>query len=462
MNASTVQANAANSIFDEYMARTPGSARLYDRAVEVFPGGVTHDTRYLKPYPIYIDRAAGSRKWDVDGHEYVDYIGGHGALLLGHNHPQIVEAVQRQLAKGTHFGASHELELELGEQIQRMVPCAGKVRFTGSGTESTLLAIRLARAFTGKHKIVRLVGHFHGWHDQVAFAATSHFDGSVPAGILPGVASEAIIVPTGDAAALERVLTERDDVAAVIMEPTGATFGLVPLAASYLQKARELTKSKGALLIFDEVITGFRVSPGGAQAHSGVTPDLATFAKIVAGGFPGGAVAGRKDVMDVMTMREDRAWNLAHRVPHQGTFNANPITAAAGLAALRIIDTTDAIARANRIAGLLRERLNETIRQVGSNWLVYGEHSGFHFFTNPRDRALSVADIYAGNVELDELKGGTPALLLHQLRCGLILGGADIFPWPGGCVSAVHDERDVEITASALRGTLERLNSNKG
>ncbi len=453
---------ATNSIFEAYIARTPGSARFYQRAVEVFPGGVTHDTRYLKPYPLYIDRATGSRKWDVDGHEYVDYIGGHGALLLGHNHPQITAAVQRQLAKGTHFGASHELELELGEQIQRMVPCAGKVRFTGSGTESTLLAIRLARAFTGKQKIVRLVGHFHGWHDQVAFAATSHFDGSVPAGILPGVASEAIICPSGDAAALAGVLDANADVAAVIMEPTGATFGLVPLAASYLGKARKLTAAKGVLLIFDEVITGFRVSPGGAQAHVGITPDLATYAKIVAGGFPGGAVAGRKDVMDVMTMRDDRAWNLAHRVPHQGTFNANPITAAAGLAALKIIASTDAIPRANRIAAQLRDRLNEVIRQVGSNWLVYGEHSGFHFFTNPRDRALSVEDLYTGRGELDELKGGAPASVLHQLRCGLILGGADIFPWPGGCVSAVHDERDVEITASALRGTLERLEWKKG
>ena len=444
-------------LFDQYQAKTPGSARLYNRAVNVFPGGVTHDTRYLQPYPLYIERAAGSRKWDVDGHEYVDYIGGHGALLLGHNHPAIADAVRQQLGKGTHFGASHELEVLLGEQIQRMVPCAGKVRFTGSGTESTLLAIRLARAFTGKQKIVRLTGHFHGWHDQVAFASTSHFDGSVPAGILPGVVSEAIVVPPGDVAALERVLADNDDVAAVIMEPTGATFGLVPLAASYLSKARELTASRGVLLIFDEVITGFRVSPGGAQAHAGVTPDLATFAKIVAGGFPGGCIAGRKEVMDVMTMRSDKAWNAANRVPHQGTFNANPITAAAGLAALKIIAETDTIARANAIAAQLRDRLNEVIREVGSNWLVYGEHSGFHFFTNPQNRDLSVEDIYAGNVSLEELKGGTPASVIHQLRCGLIVGGADIFPWPGGCVSSAHDERDVEVTAEALRGTLERL-----
>jgi glutamate-1-semialdehyde 2,1-aminomutase len=446
-----------NAIFERYTAKTPTSAGLYRRAVDVFPGGVTHDTRYLKPHPLYVARASGSHKWDADGNEYVDYIGGHGALLLGHNDPIVTERVREQLAKGTHFGASHELELELGEQIQRLVPCAGKVRFTGSGTESTLLAIRLARAFTQKRKIVRFAGHFHGWHDQVAFAVTSHFDGSVPAGILPSVAGEAIVCRPGDLGALQRILDENDDVAAVIMEPTGATFGLVPLPAGFQAKVRELTTRKSVLLIFDEVITGFRVSPGGAQKHFGVTPDLATFAKIVAGGFPGGCVAGRKEVMDVMTLRDDRQWNVAHRVPHQGTFNANPITAAAGLATLKLIADSDAIERANAAAARLRERLNDVLREVGSNWLAYGEFSGFHIFTNPRGRSVTVTDIYSGSVSLDELKGGAPADVIHQLRCGLILGGADIFPWPGGCVSSVHSEEDIERTAQALKSCMQAI-----
>jgi glutamate-1-semialdehyde 2,1-aminomutase len=161
--------------------------------------------------------------------------------------------------------------------------------------------------------------------------------------------------------------------------------------------------------------------------------------------------------MDVMTLRDDRAWNLKHRVPHQGTFNANPLTAAAGLATLKLVEQGNVIARANRAAALLRERLNEVIRQVGSNWVAYGEFSGFHLFLNPRDRSVGIDDIYAGRVPQEELKGGAPADLLHKLRCGLILGGADIFPWPGGCVSAVHTEEDVEITAAALRQTLELL-----
>jgi glutamate-1-semialdehyde 2,1-aminomutase len=450
-------ARDADPMFARYEAKTPTSRKLYERAIEVLPGGVTHDTRYLRPYPLYIKRALGSRKWDVDGNQYVDYIGGHGALLLGHNDSFVVAAVQEQLAKGTHFGAAHEIEVLWAEQVTKMVPCAQKVRFTGSGTEATLLAIRLARAFTEKPKIVRFAGHFHGWHDQVAFGVSSHFDGAPPPGVLREVASNALICPPSDIDALTRLLDEHNDVAAVIVEPTGATFGLAPLAKGFLAKVRELTARKNVLLIFDEVITGFRVAPGGAQQHYGITPDLATFAKIIAGGFPGGAVAGRKDVMDTMTARSDSQWNLLKRVPHQGTFNANPITAAAGLATLKLIAEGGVIERANRIAARLRERLNDVIAECGSKWVAYGEFSGFHFFTNPMKRDVTVDDIYSGRVAPAELKGSALPELIHRLRCGLIVGGADIFPWPGGCVSAVHTEDDVETTAEALRQTLESL-----
>jgi len=447
----------ASDLVERYIAKTPTSAQLYRRAVETFPGGVTHDTRLLKPHPLYVARAAGARKWDVDGNEYVDYIGGHGALLLGHNHPLVVEAIQEQLQRGTHFGASHEVELLWAEQIQRMIPCAEKVRFTASGTEATLLALRIARAFTGKRKIVRLAGHFHGWHDHVAFAVTSHFEGPPPAGIVPGVTEQMLVCRPGDAAQLASLLDADDDIAAVIMEPTGATFGLVPLAEGFLAQARALTKAKNVLLIFDEVITGFRVSRGGAQGHYSVLPDLATLAKIVAGGLPGGAVVGRRDVLDVITPRADAAWNLRHRVPHQGTFNANPLTAAAGLATLRIIAETDAIEQANRRGEQLRSRLNEVLQAAGSAWLAYGQFSGFHLFTNPHHRSLRPGDIEAGRVAADELKGNVPTETLHRLRCGLMVGGVDIFPWPGGCVSAVHDDEDIERTAAALAQCLPAL-----
>ena len=210
-------------------------------------------------------------------------------------------------------------------------------------------------------------------------------------------------------------------------------------------------------MIFDEVITGFRVAAGGAQQHYGVTPDLATYAKIVAGGFPGGAVAGRRDILDQITTRADPEWNARHRVPHQGTFNANPITAAAGLATLKLVAETDVIARANRAAETLRNRLNEIIRQSGDNWLAYGQFSGFHLFTNPQNRDVSLQDIYTAAVPPSELRTSASPSLTSQIRCAMILGGADIFPWPGGCVSAVHTDQDIETTAQALKRCLELL-----
>ena len=191
-------------LIDAYRRRTPTSARLYQRAQSVFPSGVTHDGRFLEPYPMYVARAAGSRKWDVDGNEYVDYSGGHGALLLGHNHPTVVEATQRQLPRGTHYGACHELEIRWGELVQQLVPSAELVRFTNSGTEATLLALRLARAFTGRPKILRFAGHFHGWHDHMAFGVGSHFDGTPTPGVLSEVAANVVLAPPGDLEATPR------------------------------------------------------------------------------------------------------------------------------------------------------------------------------------------------------------------------------------------------------------------
>src|ERR1044072_1791511 len=205
-----------SKIESEYRARTARSAELYEEARKVIPAGLTHVSRTLLPYPIYAARASGPLKWDVDGNEYVDYFGGHGALLLGHVHPAVVAAVQHQVAQGTHWGSSHELEVRWAQLIQRLIPCAERVRFTASGTEASHLALRLARAFTGKPKVVRFVGHFHGWHDQVAGGSNSHYDGGVPAGVLPGIVEQTILLPADDLAAVAETLKTRDDIAAVI------------------------------------------------------------------------------------------------------------------------------------------------------------------------------------------------------------------------------------------------------
>ena len=194
-----MSATGTNSRIEaEYRSRTRRSAELYERARQVIPAGLTHDSRTLLPYPIYAARAAGPRKWDVDGNEYVDYFGGHGSLLLGHAHPAVLAAVREQMPLGTHWGSAHELEVRWAELVNRLVPCAERVRFTASGTEASHLALRLARAFTRKPKVIRFTGHFHGWHDGVAAGAMSHFEGGVPAGIPAGLVEQSLVLPADD------------------------------------------------------------------------------------------------------------------------------------------------------------------------------------------------------------------------------------------------------------------------
>src|SRR5579862_750914 len=206
MTAQKTDPTGTNSaIVADYWARTGGSAALFERARKVLPSGITHDARYLDPYSIHVARAKGPRKWDVDGNEYVDYFGGHGALLLGHSHPKVVEAVHQQIERGTHYGASHETEIAWAEWVLRLVPSAERVRFTSSGTEATLMAVRLARAFTGKSKIVRFKHHFHGWHDHMTSGYASHYDGTPTTGVLPGVADEVLLGEQNDAAGLARI-----------------------------------------------------------------------------------------------------------------------------------------------------------------------------------------------------------------------------------------------------------------
>ena len=349
-------------IIAAYRAATPGSAAEAAKAAQFFPSGITHDSRYIEPYGLYIGRAKGPRKWDVDGNCYVDYFGGHGALLLGHGHPKVVQAVHEQIERGTHFGASHETEIAWAEWILKLVPSAERVRFTSSGTEATLMAVRLARAFSGKSKLIRFKHHFHGWHDHMTSGYANHFDGSATTGVLPGVAGNVLLADQNDAEGLARLLEQHDDIAAAIIEPTGAHGARLPIDPKFLHVLRELTRQHGVLLIFDEVVTGFRVSPGGAQAEYGIKPDLTTLAKILSGGLPGGAVTGRKDILDLLDFQVTKAADR-EKINHPGTFNANPLSAAAGVAALEVVGTTDACARANRYGDDLRRGINEVFEE---------------------------------------------------------------------------------------------------
>jgi glutamate-1-semialdehyde 2,1-aminomutase len=442
-------------IVQAYRAKTPASAALAQEAKELFPSGIVHDARYIEPYGIYVTRAEGSRKWDKDGNEYVDYIGGHGALLLGHNHPEVVTAIQEALPHGTHPGANHEREIRWAQIVRELIPCAERVRFTSSGTEATHMALRLARAQTGKHKVARFKGHFHGWHDHMTSGYTSHFDGAPTAGVLPALAAEVVLLPPGDRAATAAAFEADDDIAAVILEPTGGSFGMVPHDSTFLTFLRELTEKHGVILIFDEVITGFRVSPGGAQAHFGVRPDMSTHAKIIGGGLPGGAVVGRKDILDNLDFAVAKAAGR-EKIQHPGTFNANPVSAAAGTAALTIVRDTDACARASAFGEELRAGLNAVLEDESVPWAVYGTFSVFHLFMNPRNRAITPSTFDPLEIDYTELKE-RPDAVVTKIRLAMLINGVDMFAWPGGMSSAANTAADLPVTIDAFRETIRML-----
>jgi len=443
-------------IIAAYRAATPGSAAAAEKAARLFPSGVTHDSRYLEPYGLYITRAKGPRKWDVDGNCYVDYFGGHGALLLGHCHPKVVAAVEQQVERGTHFGASHELEIAWAEWVMKLIPSAERVRFTSSGTEATMMALRLARAFTGKSKIIRFKHHFHGWHDHMTSGYASHFDGSPTPGVLPGVTTGLVLAEQNDAVGLARLLDDDDDIAAAILEPTGAHGAQLPIDPAFLVELRELTRQHGVLLIFDEVVTGFRVSPGGAQVEYGIRPDLTTLAKILAGGLPGGAITGRKDILDLLDFQVTKAADR-EKISHQGTFNANPLSAAAGVAALEIVGTTDACARANRYAETLRRRINEVFEEERVPWAVYGTFSMFHVFTNPDRVAISPTRFDPSELPVESLAGNRQAGVVHKLRLAMMVNGVDLSGSPGGLTSATHGDAELDDTVNAVRKSVHML-----
>ena len=443
-------------IIAAYRGATPGSSADAEKAARLFPSGITHDSRYIEPYGLYIARAKGPRKWDVDGNCYVDYFGGHGALLLGHCHPKVVQAVHDQIERGTHFGASHEVEIAWAEWILKLVPSAERVRFTSSGTEATLMALRLARAFTGKSKIIRFKHHFHGWHDHMTSGFASHFDGSPTTGVLPGVAGNVVLADQNDAAGLARILEQHDGIAAAIIEPTGAHGARLPIDPHFLTALRELTRQHGVLLIFDEVVTGFRVSPGGAQREYGITPDLTTLAKIMAGGLPGGAVTGRKEILDLLDFQVTKASDR-EKINHPGTFNANPLSAAAGVAALEVVGTTDACTRANRYGEDLRRRINEVFEEERVPWAAYGTFSMFHIFTNPDRVAISPTRFDPNEQPVESLAGNRQAGVVHKLRLAMMVNGVDLSGSPGGLASATHGDAELEDTVSAVRKSVHML-----
>jgi len=439
-------------IWEMYRRANPTSERLAARARQAVPGGITHDVRHLKPFGVYVERAHGTRKWAADGQELVDYWMGHGSLILGHGHPRILEAIQAQLGRGTHYGACHELEVRWAELVKQLVPSAERVRFTMSGTEATHLALRLARAYTDKPNVVKLEGHFHGWHDYVMAGVKPPYDVPMSAGVPRETLGQVLLCPPNDLVAVEAVLSSRNDVAAIILEPGGGNSGILPMDVAYLRGLRELATRSGVILIFDEVITGFRYAPGGVQAAVGVIPDITTLAKILAGGLPGGAVVGKAAILDLLAFGPDPAWNRKRRVAQAGTYNANPLSAAAGIAMLEMVADGKVQEQAARAASELRTGLSEAWRRLGVPGRVYGNSSTYSYTLESNLTSQAQFDAASHGA----LQTTANADAYHALRCALILNGVDtcnIHGW----VSALHGEEDVQRTVQGFEKALIML-----
>ncbi len=437
----------ADSIRDEYIRKNPKSAELYPRFQEYFPsGGAGHDMYVTDPFPLTIARGQGSRKWDVDGNEYVDYGMGSASLLLGHSHPAVVEALVQAAPLGSHYGAPVEVMLEWGERVHNLMPCADKIRFVGSGAEATMLAMRVARAYTGKDKIIRWEGHYHGWHDYAMPGNSAPFDVPGSLGVPKGAIDSVVVLPT-DLGVLERVLATDKEIAGVITEGSGASYGTVPLPPGFVEGVRNLTKQYGVVMILDEVITGFRWSPGGLQQKLGIVPDICTMAKILTGGLPGGAIAGSDEVMGVMLHTGEAHHDRYQRVYHGGTFNANPYCAATGNAAMKIVATGEMQDTADRMAERLRTGLREIVDRYEVNACVYGESSTWHIYFGAR--SIQGLDASVLKSQPQEIQDG--------FRQALRVRGVDPMSRTSGVLSGVHTESDIDQTLTAFEGAFKAM-----
>jgi glutamate-1-semialdehyde 2,1-aminomutase len=392
----------------------------------------------LDPYRPYITRAKGSRKWDVDGHEYIDYVMGHGALLLGHSHPSLVKAVQEQVERGVHYGDNHELEVLWAELIQEMMPSAERVEFFSCGQEANLMAIRLSRIFTGRRRTLRFVENFHGWADEVALPPSS-----------PGVVAGEVTTIPYDWQRLEKELAT-GEYALLMTEGGGAHMGgQIPLDLDFVRALPDLTRRHGTLWHMDEVVTGFRDRVGGYQEMAGVRPDLTSLGKIVGGGLGAGALIGRADIMELFSPQTPKA----RRVIHTGTWNANPLTCAAGVATLRTLRDGTHQKRANERAALLRRRGNSMLREKGVGMWLFGR-SIIHIYVGPID--FEPPDETSPPTRDTEKILGMPEaktrLDQHLLHRGVsTLHGSMLV------LSSAHTEEDIDRTVEALAASVEAM-----
>ncbi len=440
MNAETMLAQLREQIENEYRQRTPKSCALHQQAQAYLPGGDTRTGTSFAPYPTYIEHAEGSCLHDVDGNAILDFTNNATALIHGHAHPNIVKAIQQQAACGTAWAAPNPHQVRLAQMLCARVPSLERVRFCNSGTEANMLAIKAARAFTGRDKLLKMDTAYHGTYDGVEFSLSdqtgveSHVRPTTR-GVPRNAADNLLVAPFNDLASAERLIREnRHELAAVVVNPVLISGGVVLPTEGYLASLREITRACGVLLIFDEVIS-LRIAAGGAQAYYGVVPDLTAMGKIIGGGLPVGAFGGRAEIMELFVDGNPPA------VSHAGTFNGNPLTMAAGAAALELL-TPEAYQRLAGLGRLLQDRLAEIAAD--------------------RERVFEVSSI-ASLVSLGPAQAirteRTATLLMSEVirLMQLALLNRGIKTYRLFAISTVMSEAEIEQLASALRDVLEEL-----
>lgn len=422
------------------------SQELFSKAQNYMPGGVNSPVRAFKSVglnPVLIKEGKGSKLYDLDGNEYIDYVCSWGPLILGHAHPEVIESICEAAQRGTSYGATCEPEIELAQLICEAIPSVEKVRMVNSGTEATMSAVRLARAYTGRNKIVKFEGCYHGHGDSFLIKAGSGMlTGGVPTspGVTSAVAEQTLIAQYNNLSLVRELFNQRgSDIAAVIVEPVAGNMGVVLPDTGFLEGLRRVTEAHGSLLIFDEVITGFRLTYGAYQDIAGIKPDLTTLGKIIGGGLPVGAYGGRKDVMGMVAPEGD--------MYQAGTLSGNPLAMAAGVATLRILKDTDCYERLEMMGSLLEEQILDILKRRGLGYCVNRTGSMFSMFFTEQE----VVD-YKTVMSCDT---SGFAKFYEEL-----LGQGIYFPpsqYETCFLSGVHDMGDIEKTADAIEKALEKV-----
>lgn len=423
---------------NEIRQKTRGSWQRYQRACRTIAGGVSSGLRRsARPYPLYFERGIGSKIFDVDGNGYLDYTLAWGPLILGYSHPQVVAAVQRQAAAGFTFGAQHDLEFEVSELLNRTIPCADLVCYANSGTEIIQVALRLARAITGRKKYLKFEGHYHGWSDEALVSYHPRAGDPVNTPIAVGAGQlphNAVVIATwNDRESVEKIFHEQaGEISAVLFEPLLANSGCIPPDPGFLEFLREISSRHNALLIFDEVITGFRIDLGGAQGRWGLTPDLATYAKAVGGGVPLSVLAGRREFMKHIAEGE---------VVHAGTLNGNPLSLAAAHATLNVLaaDTGSIYPAMRTRADRLRAGIGAAFQKAGVHVVLSGDGPVFQIFFMEKP-ARNYRDTLAAH-----------SALYSDFAIALLNRGVLVLPDGRWYVSAAHSNEDIDRTLDVVQ-----------